>query len=381
MLPAQLLAARSPALARSHRREGEPVTIQDPERIGRGIDTDPLEMISVVGESTIEQAEVVGLSQGQIVRRRFVRHKGAMVGLIVLLLIVVVAVTSVGLGPIPGWWKWKYTDVVPSEPGVGTPTMSLRPSWLGGAGIQIGDHPFGLDNERGKDMFAMTMRGVQTSFAVILVLGILSTTIGVVVGALSGYYGKAVDSALMRFTDVILIMPILVITAVAGFALGLSGIWPVALALGLFLWTTLARLVRAEFLALREREFVDAARVANAPDRRIIFKHILPNTVGTIVVATTLLMGAGILTETALGFLGFGVPPPQVSLGTLVSDYQSAYQTRPWLFLWPGVFVVAIVLCLQFMGDGLRDAFDPRQKRIPKRKELEREEAKFAGST
>jgi ABC-type dipeptide/oligopeptide/nickel transport system permease subunit len=356
------------------------MTIQDYDRAGRGIDADPIETISVVDESSIEQAEVAGLSQGQIVRRRFVRHKGARAGIVLLLLIVILAVTSIGLGPIPGWWKWSYTDLVPSTSGEGEPTLSVRPTWLGGAGIHLGDHPFGLDNEKGKDMFAMTMRGVQTTFAVIIVLGILSTTIGVVVGALSGYYGKWVDSALMRFTDVIIIMPILVVTAVAGFALGLSGMWPVALALGLFLWTSLARLVRAEFLALREREFVDAARVANAPDRRIIFKHILPNTVGTIVVATTLLMGAGILTEAALGFLGFGVRPPQVSLGTLVSNYQGAYSTRPWLFLWPGVFIVAIVLCLQFIGDGLRDAFDPRQKRIPKRKDLEREEAKFARS-
>jgi len=146
----------------------------------------------------------------------------------------------------------------------------------------------------------------------------------------------------------------------------------VAIALGIFTWTGLARLVRAEFLAVREREFVDAARVANASDRRIIFKHILPNTVGTIVVSTTLLMGAGLLTEAALGFLGFGVQPPAVSLGSLVNDYQGAYETRPWLFIWPGVFVVTIVLCLQFIGDGLRDAFDPRQKRIPKHKDLER---------
>jgi peptide/nickel transport system permease protein len=357
------------------------MSIQDPERVGRGIDADPVEMISVVDESSIEQAEVAGLSQSQIVRRRFVRHKLAMAGLILLVLIVILAVTSIGLGPIPGWWKWDYTELVPSQEGAGEPTMSLRPTWLGGAGIQLGDHPFGLDNDAGRDMFAQTMRGVQTTLAVIIVLGILSTTIGVVVGALSGYYGKWADSVLMRFTDIILIMPILVITAVAGFALDLAGIWPVALALGLLLWTTLARLVRAEFLALREREFVDAARVANAPDRRIIFKHILPNTVGTIVVAATLLMGAGILIEAALGFLGFGIQRPQVSLGTLVSEYDSAYQTRPWLFLWPGIFVVTIVLCLQFIGDGLRDAFDPRQKRIPKRKDLEREEAKLAGST
>jgi peptide/nickel transport system permease protein len=357
------------------------VTIQDPERVGRGIDADPIESISVVDESSIEQAEVAGLSQGQIVRRRFIRHKGAMAGIILLLLIVVLSVSSVGVGPVPGWWKWNDTDLVPSEQGTGAPTLSLRPTWLGGDGIHLGDHPFGLDNEKGKDMFARTMRGVQTSLAVILVLGLLSTTIGVVIGALAGYYGRWVDGALMRFTDVIIIIPIVVITAVGGFALGLSGIWPVALALGLLLWTSLARLVRAEFLALREREFVDAARVANASDRRIIFKHILPNTVGTIVVATTLLMGAGILIETALSFLGFGVQPPQVSLGTLASEYQDAYQTRPWLFLWPGVFIVAIVLCLQFIGDGLRDAFDPRQKRIPKRKELEREDARFALDT
>ena len=323
-------------------------------------------------EISLEMNEVVGLSQSQIVRRRFLRHRGAMLSLGILAFIVLLAVTSVGWGPIPGWWKWEYNELVPLVEGDGSPTMSLRPSWLGGSGIMLGDHPFGVDNEVGKDMFAQTMRGVQTSLAIILVLGVMSTTIGVVIGALSGYYGRWVDSALMRFTDVIIVLPLLVITAVAGFALGLSGMWPVAIALGIFTWTGLARLVRAEFLALREREFVDAARVANASNRRIIFKHILPNTVGTIVVSTTLLMGAGILTEAALGFLGFGVRPPAVSLGSLVNAYQGAYETRPWLFIWPGVFVVAIVLCLQFIGDGLRDAFDPRQKRIPKHKDLDR---------
>ena len=135
----------------------------------------------------------------------------------------------------------------------------------------------------------------------------------------------------------------------------------------------MARLVRAEFLALREREFVDAARVAGASSRRIIFKHILPNSVGVIVVSVTLLMGAAILTEAALGFLGFGIQRPDVSLGNLVEAYDSAFSSRPWLFLWPGVFIIVIVLCLQFIGDGLRDAFDPRQKRVPKRKDLEQE--------
>ena len=338
------------------------------QRRAADVDADQL-----LDEVSLEMSEVIGLSQGQIVRRRFLRHRGAMLSFATLTFIVVLAATSVGWGPIPGWWRWEYTELVPRVEGDGGPTMSLRPSWLGGAGIMLGDHPFGVDNELGKDMFAQVMRGVQTSLAVIFVLGLLSTTIGVVIGALSGYYGRLVDAVLMRFTDVVIVLPLLVITAVAGFALDLTGIWPVAVALGIFTWTGLARLVRAEFLALREREFVDAARVANASDRRIIFKHILPNSVGTIVVSTTLLMGAGILTEAALGFLGFGVRAPEVSLGTLVNAYQGAYETRPWLFVWPGVFVVAIVLCLQFIGDGLRDAFDPRQKRIPKRKDLDRE--------
>jgi len=321
-------------------------------------------------EMNFEQLEVAGLSQSQIVRRRFLRHKGAMISLIVLTFVLVLSITSIGVGPIPGWWKHDYNTLIASSSNE-SPTMSLRPSFLGGDGVRIGEHPFGLDNSKGRDIFALTMRGVQMSMVVILVLALLSVTIGVVIGSLSGYFGGWVDSVLMRFTDVILIIPLLLVAAVAGFAYKASGIWSVALILGLFLWTGLARLVRAEFLAYREREFVDAAKGAGASSRRIIFKHILPNTIGTIVVSTTLLMGAGILTEAALSFLGFGIQSPEVSLGSLVSEYQGAFSTRPWLFVWPGLFIIAIVLCLQFIGDGLRDAFDPRQKRIPKRKDLD----------
>ena len=331
----------------------------------------------VSDERDFQIAEVAGLSQGQIVRRRFLRHKGAMFSLIMLGLIVLLAATSVGWGPIPGWWKWGPNELVPVAESE-SPTMSLRPSWLGGAGIQIGEHPFGVDNQRGRDMFALTMRGVQSTLVVILILAVLSTAIGVIIGAVSGYFGGLLDSVLMRFTDVILVIPLLLLAAVAGYSLGASGLLSVALVLGFFSWTGLARLVRAEFLALREREFVDAARVAGATSRRIIFKHILPNTVGVIVVSVTLLMGAGILTEAALGFLGFGIQLPDVSLGSLVNDYQGAFSSRPWLFVWPGVFIVAIVLCLQFIGDGMRDAFDPRQKRIPKRRDLERAEKVLA---
>jgi len=139
--------------------------------------------------------------------------------------------------------------------------------------------------------------------------------------------------------------------------------------LGLFAWTGLSRLVRGEFLSLREREFVDAARVAGASDRRIIFKHILPNAVGVIIVSVTLIMSGAILLETGLSYLGFGVVSPDVSLGLLISQYQDSFTTRPWLFWYPGIFIIIIALCVNFIGDGLRDAFDPRQRRRISRKE------------
>ena len=321
-------------------------------------------------ELSFEQREVAGLSQSQIVRRRFFRHKGAMISMFVLAFIVLLSVSSVGAGPIPGWYQYQHTDLIPPVDQEG-PTLSIVPELLGGNGLSWGDHPFGVDNQRGRDLFALTMRGAQVTFVVILVLALLSVTLGVVIGAVSGYFGGWWDSILMRITDVILILPLLVIVSVAAFSFKASGLWSVALALGLFSWVGLARLVRAEFLTLREREFVDAAKVAGASSRRIIFKHILPNSVGTIVVSTTLLMGGGILTEAALSFLGFGIQAPNVSLGALANDYDSAFSTRPWLFLFPGGLIVVIVLCLQFIGDGLRDAFDPRQKRIPKFKDLQ----------
>jgi peptide/nickel transport system permease protein len=138
---------------------------------------------------------------------------------------------------------------------------------------------------------------------------------------------------------------------------------PLALLLGFFAWMGLARFVRSEFLSLREREFVDAARVAGASDRRIIFKHILPNSIGVIIVSGTLLMSGAILAESALSYLGFGVKPPDVSLGLLISQYQDTFTISPWLFWWPGSLIVTIALCVNFIGDGLRDAFDPRQRR------------------
>ena len=249
---------------------------------------------------------------------------------------------------------------------------------LGGSGLHWGSFPFGASSV-GFDNFAQVMRGIQQTIVIVAIMGVLSTVIGVVLGAIAGYFRGWVDAVIMRFTDLILTLPVILITAVLGRVFNAHGVFSVALALGFLSWTQLTRLVRAEFLTLREREFVDAARVAGASSRRIIFKHILPNTVGVIVVNATLTVSGGILTEAALSFLGFGIQFPDVSLGSLISQYQGAIGTgEPYLFIWPGVFIITIVLALNFIGDGLRDAFDPRQKRIPKAGDLRKSRAAAA---
>jgi peptide/nickel transport system permease protein len=235
--------------------------------------------------------------------------------------------------------------------------------------MQIGKHPFGQD-DIGRDYFALVIRGAQQSIMVMVTIGLIAGLLGAGIGAIAGYYRGWVDSVLMRLTDFIITIPVIIIGSVIGFRFGNLGVMVLALMLGFFSWTGLARLVRAEFLTLREREFVDAARLAGASNARIIRKHILPNAVGVIVVSITLLMSSAILLETGLSYLGFGVVAPDVSLGLLISQYQDAFPTRPWLFWWPGILIVTIALCVNFIGDGLRDAFDPRQKRGLLRKAL-----------
>lgn len=320
-----------------------------------------------VAEISIEQKETEGLSQGQIVRRRFFRHRGALISMFVLAFIVILAFTSVGVDlwglRIPGWWMYSW-DEIPPKVNNGVPTLSIIPP-------AIGDHPFGQD-EVGRDIFAVVMRGAQQSIMVMVIAGVVATVIGVVIGAVAGYYRKATDSILMRFTDIIITIPLIVIGAVLGNTFGSLGAAVLGIVIGLFAWTTMARLVRGEFLSLREREFVDAARVSGARDRRIIFRHILPNSIGVIVVNATLLMAGAILLESALSFLGFGVQSPDTSLGKIISENQAAFSTRPWIFWWPGVFIIAIALCVNFIGDGLRDAFDPRQKKMPTERAMRR---------
>jgi peptide/nickel transport system permease protein len=314
-----------------------------------------------------------GESQGQIVLRRFLANRLAVVAIIVYVIVIVFSISAIGLGPIPGWWKYNYTSLNPLLKG-GSPTLSLLPKFVGGQGIHLGEHPFG-QNSIGKDYFALTMRGIQNSVLVMIVIGLVATILGIVVGALAGYYRGWIDAVLMRITDVFIVIPALVVGAIVGRSTSSVGFGAFGLAvlLGLVSWMVIARLVRAEFLSLREREFVEAARVAGASDSRIIFRHILPNAIGVIIVSSTLLIASAILLETAISYLGYGIKSPDSSLGLLISANQSAFQTRPWLFWWPATFIVLLALCVNFVGDGLRDAFDPRQKRFSLKKTVEAE--------
>ena len=216
-------------------------------------------------------------------------------------------------------------------------------------------------------MFAEVMRGAQQSIKICVVVGIVSTTLGSVIGAVAGYYGGFMDGLLMRLTDMFIIVPQLVLAAVIGHYAG-GGAMALALLLGCLYWMSLARLVRGEVLALRSREFVEAAKVAGASDFRIMFKHILPNAAGVIIVSMTLTMASAILLEASLSYLGLGVQQPDVSLGYLMNQYVTAVGTRPWLFWWTGILIIVIALSVNFIGDGLRDAYDPRQRRLMNRK-------------
>ncbi|WP_082177498.1 ABC transporter permease [Arthrobacter sp. RIT-PI-e] len=294
-------------------------------------------------------------SQGRLIRERFFRHKGALAGIALLVAIFLLAFTSIGYAGIPGWWDKQY-DVLAARFNEGRPTLTLWP-------FSLGEHPFGQD-VLGRDYFALTMRGIQTSLIIAFVVGLVAMVIGTTVGAVAGYFRGWTEAALMRFTDVVITIPTLVIAAAVAGIVARHGVIPFAIFLGLVTWTGLARLVRGEFLSLREKEFVESAKSVGASSARIIFRHILPNTVGVIIVSTTLAISGAILLETGLSFLGLGVTAPDTSLGKAINDNRSALSVRPWLFLWPGAFIIGIALAVNFIGDGLRDAFDPKQTRV-----------------
>ncbi len=230
--------------------------------------------------------------------------------------------------------------------------------------------PMGTD-DIGRDVLSRVIHGGRASLAVGIVVGALVALLGTVVGALAGYYPGVVDQSLMRFTDLVLGLPLLPVAIVVGRVLPelrlvpgflKQGAWGIAVLLGLLSWGGLARIVRAEFLSLREKEFVEAARAAGANDRRIIFRHILPNAISPIIVQTTLVVGTAIIIEAALSFLGFGVRPPIPTWGGMAAAGAAiAVRGFWWELVFSAAALISTVLAINFMGDGLRDALDPTQ--------------------
>jgi peptide/nickel transport system permease protein len=287
-------------------------------------------------------------SRRSLVIRRFIRNRPAVVALILL---VVLFAGCYGLPPLLPY-DYNALDYY----------GLLQPPSL--------KHWFGT-NALGQDLLARTLRGMQKSMLIGFCVALISTSIAATVGSIAGYFGGWRDRALMWLVDLLLVVPGFLIIAIITPRIKQSSsmLWLIVL-LAIFGWMVSSRMVRGLTMSLREREFVRAARFMGVPNRRVIMRHILPNVASILIIDATLNVGFAVLAETGLSFLGFGIQPPDVSLGTLIADGTPSTTTFPWVFLFPAGALVLIVLCTNLTGDGLRDALDPgsRSSRAKRRR-------------
>jgi peptide/nickel transport system permease protein len=285
-------------------------------------------------------AEPIARSNWQLFRRRFFRHKLAVVAIIVLLFLIIVCFGANWFAPYPK----NQTNLLI------TPGGPSAKHWFG-------------TNALGQDMLTQVMYGGRISLKIGLAVAFISTFVGVIVGALAGFYGGWIDQGLSRLTDLFLIVPELAILAVAIQRLGRTdnAFIIILAALG---WMYIARVVRGQVLSVKEKEFIEAARAAGASSRRIIFRHILPNCIGPIMVNATLAIAIAVIAESTLTYLGLGLQPPATSWGILLNQAESAVTDTSTFYLvfFPGAALILTVLAVNFLGDGLRDAFDPRSE-------------------
>ncbi|MFZ5815791.1 MAG: ABC transporter permease [Bacillota bacterium] len=279
-------------------------------------------------------------SQFQQILRRFMRNKTAVMGGVVLLLFYTVALLAPYLA---------------SEP---LDTMNIAERFQ----PPSPEHPLGTDN-LGRDVLSRMIWGSRVSLSVGFVAMGMAVTIGTLVGAVAGFYGGTwIDLLLMRIAEAIDIIPVffLLITVVAVIK---PSVFNIMFVIGVTSWPSLAQIVRSQFLTLRQRDFSVASRAMGATDARLIFRHILPNAMGPIIVSATLRIGGAILSESGLSFLGIGTPPPAISWGQMLFAGRAFLKQAPWVSIWPGFAIFLVVICFNFVGDGLRDALDPKMKR------------------
>jgi len=279
----------------------------------------------------------VSRSQWRMALERFRAHRPAVAGVIVLAALAVLCAAA--------------SLISPYDPDK-TALLSLyEPPSLA--------HPFGTD-DLGRDLATRILYGGRVSLAIGLLAVTVSLTVGTLVGVAAGYYGGWIDGLLMRFVDALYSFPRLFLLILFGVFFKGMTVGVIILVLGLLSWLTTSRLVRATFLSLKQREFVEAARGIGARDRRIIFRHILPNSLAPIIVAGTLGVGGAIIAESTLSFLGLGIQPPTSSWGNMLNHATTDMDKAPWIAFFPGFFIFLAVISINFIGDGLRDALDPR---------------------
>ena len=276
------------------------------------------------------------LTRMALVRKRFARNKLAVAGLVILVAMFVLAF----VGPFFGKYNWDSLDFF---------NLLQPPSK---------EHFFGT-SQIGGDVYALTLRGLQKSLIIGILVAIFSTGLAAIAGGFAGFYGGKVDRSVMWIIDALLVLPsFLIIAVMSPWFRGRTWLIFVVL-LAAFGWMITARIVRSATMSLRERDFVRAAIYMGIPARKIVFRHLLPNVASILIIDATLNVGGTILSETGLSYLGFGVQPPDVSLGSLIAEGTASALTYPWLFMFAGAALVLTVLAVSFVGDGLRDAFDP----------------------
>jgi peptide/nickel transport system permease protein len=267
--------------------------------------------------------------------RQFRRHRVAIIAAVILIALTVL----VFLAPVIAPYKFEAIDL----------RNIRKPPNL--------KHLMGTD-DLGRDLFTRILYGGRISLSIGLFSALVATIFGSLVGAAAGFYGGRIDNLLMRFTDIVYSIPTLPLMIVLS-AFTKSAIPFMILIIGLLSWMPTARVVRGSVLSLKERDFITAARMIGMRDWWIILRHILPNTLGPIIVGATLGVGGAIITESSLSFLGLGVQPPVPSWGNMLQDSQTSMATKPWLTIFPGLAILITVLCINFIGDGLQDAMDP----------------------
>ena len=285
-------------------------------------------------------AEVEGRSLWQDARRRLLRNKAAVVSLAVLALITLMAIFAPWLSPHP--FDEVYWDQI------GMPPDFANAHW------------FGTDGN-GRDLFVRTLYGARVSLAVGVAATLVSLVIGVVYGAAAGFIGGKVDEVMMRFVDILYSLPFMFFVIIMMVVFG-RNIVLVFLAIGAVEWLTMARIVRGQTLSVKRKEFIEAAHAAGVPGWKIIVRHIVPNVLGPVIVFVTLLVPEVIIIESFLSFLGLGVQEPYTSWGVLISEGAGQMESAPWMLIFPAIFLAVTLFCLNFVGDGLRDALDPKDR-------------------